>query len=60
MGRGIYSHIFVVHKPSVKFRLTLNLKPLNRSVTYRRFRLSHVFSVKALLPPDCYMVELHN
>lgn len=37
VGRGFYSHVFMVHKPSGKFRLILNLKPLNRSVTYRRF-----------------------
>lgn len=36
MGRGFF-HIFVVRKPSGKFRLILNLKPLKVSVTYRRF-----------------------
>lgn len=29
-GKGFYSHVFVVQKPSGKFRLILNLKPLKR------------------------------
>ncbi|XP_077340446.1 uncharacterized protein LOC143984042 [Lithobates pipiens] len=57
-GRGFYSHVFIVKKPSGKFRLILNLKPLNASVTYKRFRMESIFSVKALLPHNCFMVSL--
>lgn len=31
VGKGFYSHVFVVQKPSGKFKLILNLKPLNLS-----------------------------
>ncbi|XP_073471260.1 extracellular calcium-sensing receptor-like [Aquarana catesbeiana] len=40
-------------KPSGKFRFILNLKPLNVSVTYRRFQMD--YSVKAFLPSNCFM-----
>lgn len=55
VGGGFYSHVFVVRKPSGKYRLILNLKPLNQSVTYKRFRIESIFSVRALLPQNCYM-----
>lgn len=57
-GQGFYSHIFGVQKPSGKVRPILNLKPLNLSITYKRFRMDSIYSVKALLPPSCYMVSL--
>ena len=57
-GRGFYSHIFVVKKPSGKYRLILNLKPLNRSISYRKFRMESIYTVRALLPLNCFMVSL--
>lgn len=58
VGKAFYSHVFMVQKPSGKFRLILNLKPLNLSVNYKRFRMDYIFSVKVLLPPNCYMASL--
>ncbi|XP_040215566.1 coiled-coil domain-containing protein 134 isoform X1 [Rana temporaria] len=58
IGGGFYSHIFVVRKPSGKFRLILNLKPLNVSVRYKRFRMDSIYSVKALHPPNCFMASI--
>lgn len=57
-GRGFYSHIFVVKKSSGKYRLILNLKPLNQSISYKRLGMESIFTFRALLPQNCYMVSL--
>lgn len=49
IGRRFYSHVIVVRKLTGKFRLILNLKPLDRSVIYRKFCMDSVIPVKALL-----------
>lgn len=49
---------FVVQKPSGKYRLILNLKPLKQSVSYKRFRMESIFTVRALLPRNCYMAYI--
>lgn len=36
-GQGVYSHIFVVPKPSERFHLIINLKLLNTSLCYEKF-----------------------
>lgn len=45
-------------KPSGKFRLILHLKLFNLSVTYKRFGMDSIFSVKALLLPNGYMASI--
>lgn len=57
-GKGFYSHIFMVKKPSGKFRLILNLKVLNRSIKYKKFRMDTIFSVRNLLTPKCHMASI--
>lgn len=54
-SQGVYSHVFVVRKPSGKFRLILNLRPLNKFIRYKHFRMESIFMVTNLLFPDCYM-----
>ncbi|XP_077308637.1 uncharacterized protein LOC143927975 [Lithobates pipiens] len=58
INQGFYSHVFVVKKPSGKFRLILNLKLLNKWVTYRKFRMETIFTVRSVLPPNCFMASL--
>ena len=57
-GQGVYSHVFVVKKPSGKYRLILNLRPLNKWVRYKRFRMESIFSVTSLIFPKCYMATV--
>ena len=57
-GRGFYSHIFLVKKPSGKYRLILNLKILNRSIRYKHFRMDTIYSITKLLSPGCFMASL--
>lgn len=42
-GEGFYSHIFLIKKPSGKFPLIINLKILNKSIRYQRFRMDTIF-----------------
>lgn len=58
-GEGFYSHGFMVSKPSVKCCLILNLKPLNKTIRYKRFQMESIFMVRALLQQDCYMTKLY-
>lgn len=44
-GRDNYSHVFLWKKPSGKFRLIIILKPLNKRIWYRRFRMDCVYSL---------------
>ena len=57
-GQGVYSHVFIVRKPSGKFRMILNLRPLNKFVKYKRFRMESIFTVARCLFPGCYMATL--
>lgn len=54
-GQGFYNHVFVVMKPPGKFRLILNLRPLNRSLRYKHFRTESIFLVASVLFPGCFM-----
>lgn len=38
--------------------MTLNLKRLNQSISYKRFRMESIFAVRALLPQNWYMASL--
>lgn len=40
---GFYSRVFLVRKPTGKFRLILNIKPLNKSVKYRKLKMDSIF-----------------
>ena len=57
-GLGCYSHVFLVKKPSGKFRLILNLKILNKSIRYKRFRMDSIYSVRKLLPAGCFLASI--
>lgn len=56
--QGFYTHVFLVKKPSGSFHLVLNLKPLNRLVTYRRFRMDSIFTVRNRLIQGCFMESI--
>lgn len=43
-GKGHYSRLFLVKKPNGKFRTVINLKPLNKYITYRRFKMETINS----------------
>ena len=57
-GQGVYSHIFVVPKPSGKFRLIINLRPLNVHLQYKKFRMENVYSLRGLLLEGVFMVTI--
>ncbi|XP_040196642.1 uncharacterized protein LOC120929333 [Rana temporaria] len=57
-GLGCYSHVFLVRKPSGKFRLILNLKILNKSIRYKKFRMDSIYSVRKLLPSGCFLASI--
>ncbi|XP_073399759.1 uncharacterized protein [Dendrobates tinctorius] len=46
-GRGHYSRLCLIKKPSGKHRLIIDLKPLNHFIKYRRFKME---SVKSAIP----------
>lgn len=56
--KGFYSHIFAKRKPSGKLRLILNLKPLNRGIRYKRFRMESIYSIRNILPQETFMATL--
>ncbi|XP_063804475.1 uncharacterized protein LOC134981181 [Pseudophryne corroboree] len=57
-GQGYYSSLFVVPKPDGSVRPILNLKGLNRYVTYYRFKMESLRSVIAGLEPKEFMIAL--
>ncbi|XP_068094667.1 uncharacterized protein [Hyperolius riggenbachi] len=56
--QGFYSTVFLVRKPTGKFRLILNLKALNPFVSYQRFRMESIYSVRTLLTQNCIMTNI--
>ncbi|XP_069829439.1 uncharacterized protein [Dendropsophus ebraccatus] len=57
-GRGFYSTLFLVRKPNGSFRTIINLKPLNKVLSYERFKMESVSSAILNLTQDCYMATL--
>ena len=68
---GHYSKIFAVPKPVGKWRVVINLKPLNEFVAKETFRMETARDVRSLLKPGdfgavvdltdvYYTVKLHN
>ncbi|XP_068098726.1 uncharacterized protein [Hyperolius riggenbachi] len=57
-GRGFYSPIFLVQKQGGDYRLILNLKLLNKSIKYRKFKMDNIRSVLSLLQKDAFMMSL--
>lgn len=47
----------MVKKTSGKFRLILNLHPLNKS-KYKHFRMESIFTVTGVLFPNCFMATV--
>ena len=53
--KGFYSRLFVVPKPEVgKFRVIINMKPINRYIRKKSFKMEGLKDVKCLLRPGCY------
>lgn len=52
------SNIFLRAKKDSSYRLILNLKNLNQSVTYKHFKMETLASALQLIKPNCYMVVL--
>ena len=47
--------MFVVKKPEPgKFRVIINLKPLNKYVSKKSFKMEGINDVQNLLTPNCY------
>lgn len=57
---GLVSTIFVVPKPSGGggVRPVINLKPLNRQIVYRRFKMEGMETVRDLLRQGDYMAKI--
>lgn len=53
-----FPNIFIRPKKDGTHRIILNLKRLNKSVTYRHFKMDTLKSVIALMTPNCYMASL--
>ena len=51
---GHYSKIFAVPKPGGKWRVVINLKPLNEFVAKESFRMETVRDVRTLIKPGDY------
>lgn len=58
IGQGFYSTFFVVPKKPQGLRPILNLKPFNRSVIRKGFKLDSVRSVRNELRPRDYAISL--
>ena len=58
-SRGeIISSIFLVPKPDGSFRLILNLKDFNKSVTYEHFKMENLWSATNMITKGCYMASV--
>ncbi|XP_018409532.1 PREDICTED: breast cancer type 2 susceptibility protein [Nanorana parkeri] len=55
---GFYSHVFLRKKPSGGFRVILNLKPLNKVVRYKRFRMESIYTIRELLLPAMFLATV--
>ncbi|XP_044153533.1 uncharacterized protein LOC122940815 [Bufo gargarizans] len=57
-GKGFYSPIFLIKKPNGSFRLIINLKSLNKSIIYKKFKMETIKSTTQILPQDCFMATV--
>lgn len=57
-GEGFVSSLFVIPKASGGFRPVINLKPLNRSVVYRHFKMEGIETVRNLIRKGDYMAKI--
>jgi len=55
IGEQFISNVFSVPKPDNSRRLILNLKKLNSSVEYKKFKMDTLVSILRLVQPNCFM-----
>lgn len=55
---GFYAHIFLVLKKNGKMRLVFNMKPLNRFISARSFKMATLKMVVGALRKDDFVVSL--
>lgn len=55
---GYMSNIFLREKRDGSYRLILNLKPFNKYVKYRHFKMATLSTALDLISPNCYMASL--
>ncbi|XP_066430229.1 uncharacterized protein [Eleutherodactylus coqui] len=56
--KGCYSPLFLIKKPNGAYRVIINLKYLNKSIAYRRFKMESVRSAIPLITPDSVMATV--
>jgi len=55
----VISNVFLrPKKDGIKYRMILNLKPLNRSVEYLHFKMDNFETAKCLMTQNCYMASV--
>lgn len=54
----IISPVFLVMKPDGTYRMILNLKEFNQSVTYEHFKMENLTSAIRLMRKGCYMASV--
>ena len=52
------STIFLRPKKDGSFRMTLNLKELNKFVEYEHFKMDYIHTCIELMRPNCYMASI--
>ncbi|CAJ0963854.1 unnamed protein product [Ranitomeya imitator] len=57
-GEGHYSRIFMIKKPSGQSRIIINMKALNKYITYRKFKMESVKTAIPLIAPHSYMATI--
>ena len=55
---GWVSNIFLVLKKDGGYCMILNLKPLNKLIKYRKFKMDQIHQVLELITPSCKMCSL--
>ena len=55
---GWLSNVFLVPKKDGGFRMILNLKPLNKFIKYRKFKMDHINDVLKLVKKDMLLCSL--
>ncbi|XP_056405594.1 uncharacterized protein LOC130297303 [Hyla sarda] len=56
--QGFYSPLFLVKKPSGAFRVKINLKALNKFLSYKKFCIESIKLTISLLFPNCVMESI--
>ena len=55
---GWHSNIFLRPKKSGSFRMILNLKPLNKMIEYRKFKMPNIYTVMNMVKVGDYFISL--